>query len=334
MVFFCACLAFSLVFLEIYARSRLGSTPAGQALSRYQPYGRAHAVFLGSSLTDAGIRVGQLDSLQRMKPDGYRSFNLALAGLSGSDNYYLLFRNFILPRSTPRFLVVEAPGIPFFPPAEPFDPMGNALRVESFRTDLMGYADLRYLADGWPGPAGMLAFWMHKHWRAYHYRLELQARLRERLQGWERNKPADAVNSYRMATDAYARFAEGTREHIRRLEIPGEGMRTLHGRNAHLLDLAAAANAAGVRLVVLKPPCPPMDQVTARSRAFAEYLRGFKSVCDSLGVAYLDLSLEEECGPYSYSDGIHLDVAGAEAFTACVSRMLPLPLPQPLISRP
>lgn len=351
------CLALFLGLLETYARTRIKSTPAGEALARYRPDGRPHAVFLGSSLTDAGISAVLLDSLQgnlqvtvsrgARAGEGFRSFNLALAGLSGSANYYLLFKDFILPRGRPDFLVVEAPGVPFFPSAERFQAEGTGLRVESFRTELMDFSDFRYLSGGFPGAAATLSFWLHKHWRAYHYRLEIQARIRERLgcgtasgngngnrSGSGADKEAVGQGPYRMAVDAFARFAENTRKELDRMERSGEGAEAARRMEAHLIDLAVLAQSRGVRLVVLKPPCPPMDGETRRVPGFAEYDRSFRALCDSLDVIYLDFSPDgngaagtiagtgHSCGPYSYSDGIHLDAAGARRFTACVSRAL------------
>ncbi|HKP97943.1 MAG TPA: hypothetical protein VJ385_19580 [Fibrobacteria bacterium] len=340
--FFGACLALCLAALELYARIKVTATPAGQALARYRPDGHAHAVFLGSSLTDAGIRTELLDSLQAAREGGappFRSFNLALAGLNGSANYYLLFKNFILPRGRPGYLVVEAPGVPFFPPADPFRLEGDGLRVESFRPELMEYRDFRYLAGGFPGAAASLSFWLHKHWRAYHYRLEIQARIHERLSGLLGRFPdappaGDAGTGrepypvYHMAADAYAMFAESTRKDLERMEAPG-GVAAMRRREAHLLDLAASARANGVRLVVLKPPCPPRDRETAKVPAFGLYDQGFRALCDSLGVRYLDLSGEKSCGPYAFPDGIHLDPASARRFTACVSRALIAPYSAP-----
>ncbi|MDB5049327.1 MAG: hypothetical protein JWO30_2398 [Fibrobacteres bacterium] len=326
-LFFGFCLALCLAGIEAYARYKVTTTPARQALDRYRPDGRPHAVFLGSSLTDAGIRADRLDSLQAGNAHGFRSFNLALAGLSGSANYYLLFKNFILPRARPRYLVVEAPGVPFFPPADRFKAEGSGLRVESFRSELMEYPDFLYLAGGFPGAVESLSFWLHKHWLSYHYRLEIQARIRERFHGNQSGNGDEAAGQgpYHMAADAFARFAENTRVDLQRMEKSGDGAEAMRRKEAHLIDLAALAKAEGVRLVVLKPPCPPMDMETRMVPAFADYDRGFRALCDSLGVAYLDFSTGKSCGPYAYSDGIHLDEASARTLTACVSGALASP---------
>jgi hypothetical protein len=342
LLWFCFCLAVCLGLLERYARARVKTTPARQAFARYAPDGRAHAVFLGSSLTDAGILPGLLDSLQAENGQGFRTFNLALAGISGSANYFLIFRKYILPRGKPRYLIVEAPGIPFLPPEAPFRADGLGLRVESFRTELMDFGDLCYLSGGFPGFEAVAAFALDKAWRTYHYRQELQARIRERLWAWgdssgreDGTHGSNGTGPYRMAGDARERFAREARSDLDRLERrsgPG-GLELLHRREAHLLDLAEAARSAGVRLVILRPPCPPMDGVTQEVPSFLAYNRGFRTLCDSLGVAYFDMGAGGmACDGLTFSDGIHLDGPGARAFTGCVSRALALILVDEIFS--
>jgi hypothetical protein len=336
---FALSLALCMAGIELYARSKVKTTPARQALARYLPDGGPHAVFLGSSLTDAGIRVEQLDSLLRVGAPGFRSFNLSLAGMSGSDNYYILFKNFILPRGRPEYLVVDAAAVPFLPPERRFKLEGNGLRLDSFRSELMEYRDLVYLANGFPGVAASISFWLNKHWLSYHYRLELQARIREKLAREESSTGSvnGSVNGsatgtrpgkgpYHMAGDAVERFAENTRKQMGRLAGMTDGTRAMRLREAHLLDLAGLARVNGVRLALLKPPCPPIDQVTAKVPVFAAYEKELHTLCDSLGIIYLDFSGEKSCGPYSFADGIHLDESGARAFTACVAGALENPV--------
>ncbi|MDQ3003378.1 MAG: hypothetical protein M3Y08_19220 [Fibrobacterota bacterium] len=319
---FAAALVLSLFLVEIYARHTVRITPAGQALARYQPNGGGHAVFLGSSLTDAGIRASLLDTLLGVPLPGFRAYNLALAGLNGSENYWLIFKGFILPKSRPRYLVVEGAGIPFLPPREPFRLEGVGLRVESFRAEYLDWPGFLYLSGGFPGIAPCLSFLLHRTWFSYHHRHEIQARLKERLIPKEPAAKVKQGNPYRMVDLAAFRFAETARSELRRLESMPDGPSAMRRREAHLLDLAALAKENGVALVILKPPLPPADTFLQRSPAFAAYVRNFRSLCDSLGVRYLDLSGEESCGPYSFSDGIHLDEAGSRRFTACVATAL------------
>lgn len=323
LLLFTLCLAACLALVELYARHAVRMTPAGQALARYRPTGPDHAVFLGSSLTDAGVRTGLLDSLLGARRPGMRTYNLALAGLSGSDNYWLLYRG-LLARSHPRYLVVEGAGIPFLPPKDPFRLEGAGLRVESFRSEYLDWEGFRHLTGGMPTPAAAATFWLHKNWFSYHHRLEIQARLRERF---DRIFPSEAGtetkgNPYRMAGGAVEQFEATARSELARLESMSDGARAMRRPEARLLDLAAIARENGSTLVILRPPLPPSDSITARSAAFSAYHQGFRSLCDSLGIAYLDLSGGSGCGPYRYSDGIHLDEASSEAFTACLAAAL------------
>lgn len=369
LLFFLGGLLLCLALVEAYARRAVRATPAGQTLARYRPQG-SHIVFLGSSLTDAGVRVDLLDSLLAARgsasaattasadpavaPSATRvtappatpvtapsathstarntvhSFNLALAGLSGSDNYYLLLKDFILPRGRPELLVVEATGLPFFPAAGPFKLEGEGMRVESFRTELLTFKDFAYLSGGAPTPAAALSFWLHKHWFSYHYRLEIQARLHEKFfpvaAAPSATPPSATVpsattpppNPYRMAAHARDMFAEGARASLRRLQASSDVTSMLRSREAHLLDLAALAREHGIRLVVLQPPCPPIDEALAGAPAAQRWRGDFARLCDSLNVVYLDL----RDGDYRYSDGIHLDAASAAEFTARVAARL------------
>lgn len=323
-------LALGLAVLELYARHAVRATPAGQALARYRPDGRVHAVFLGSSLTDAGIRADILDSL--LAPAGIRSFNLALAGLSGGENHWLLLRGFILPRSRPRYLVAEAPGIPFLPPVEGFRLEGNGLRVETFRAEYLDWPGFLHLAGGLPSPAQALSFLLHKGWATFRLRHELQARLREKLFPPAPESPRPVPGShYRMVADAAGRFSAAARADLRRLEgLPDPGA-ALRGAEARFLDLASLARESGVQLVILRPPLPPVDSILGRSPAFAAWQADFRALCDTLGVRYLDLSHPSDCRrsagrlSYAFPDGIHLDEAGASRFTACVADFLSPP---------
>ncbi len=76
----------SLLAAELLTRHTVRTTLPRQVVNRYQPPPRnadqGHSVFLGSSLTDAGVDAGLLDSLMGAVL-GTRHFNLALAGLKG-----------------------------------------------------------------------------------------------------------------------------------------------------------------------------------------------------------------------------------------------------------
>lgn len=330
LLLFAAALALCLAAIDLAARRWVRDTPSGQALARYQPTGPDHAVFLGSSLTDAGIRTGLLDTLLDSRVPGFRAYNLALAGLSGSENYWMLYKGFILNRSRPRYLVVEGAGIPFLPPAGAFALEGGGQRVETFRPECLSWSDFLYLTGGVPTPSASLAFLLHKTWFTFHYRHEIQARLREGLVPRDPPRPEAAGNPYRMVGGALGLFASTARSELARLEAMPDGPASMRRREAHLLDLAALARENGTTLVILRPPLPPSDPLTAASPAFAAYHAAFRSVCDSLGVVYLDFSAEDGCGPYSYSDGIHLDAEGSRRLTACVaealgSRLAPVP---------
>ncbi len=321
----CIILAACLAMVEAFARRIVTTTPARQALARYAPESNNHVVFLGSSLTDAAVRTDHLEGLLSSRWPGFRAFNLALAGLNGNENAYLLYKHFILPRSRPRYLVVEASGIPFLPSGAPFRLEGQGLRVESFRSEYIDYRDLWYLSDGFPGIASSLSYWLHKHWFSYHYRLEIQARLRERLFPTARadRRLSRPGNPYRMVDEAARRFTDMARKDLHRLEsMPGRN-EAMRQREAHFLDLATLARQNGATLVVLKPPLPPSDSLLAASPVFAEYQRAFTRLCDSLGVLYLDLSRKADYSQlYTYSDGIHLDSAGAREFTLCLAARL------------
>lgn len=322
LLLFAATLALSLAALDLAARRWVRVTPSGQALARYQPSGPDHAVFLGSSLTDAGIRAGLLDTLLGARVPGFRAFNLALAGLSGSENYWMLYKGFVLPRSRPRYLVVEGAGIPFLPPEGGFALEGGGQRVETFRPECLSWNDLAYLAGGFPAPATALSFWLHKSWFTFHHRHEIQARLREGLVPRDPSRPEAAGNPYRMVGGALGLFESTARAGLARLEAMPDGSTAMRRREAHLLDLAALARENGTTLVILRPPLPPSDPLTSASPAFAAYHAAFRSVCDSLGIVYLDFSVEQGCGPYTYSDGIHLDAEGSRRLTACVAEAL------------
>lgn len=311
----------SLLAAELYTRHTVKTTLPRQVLARYQPpLPAAHTVFLGSSLTDAGVDVSLLDTLAGAGPKA-RHFNLALAGLKGESAYRLIFENHVLPNGTPQKLVVETGFFPYARSEEKFDPLQNQERTSLALIDSMTRDDFLRLRGGRISGMEEFRFFLHKNWYGYHHRLETQARIQERVAAWipsghpQTFAPDTAFNPFRMAAGAeatFARWAEAA------LEAHGGGHDAEGGSggfDSGLEELAELAQSAGVELWMLRLPCPPADSLLDGAEAHVKYMSAFRARCDQLGIRFLDLSRPPPGVAYTYSDGIHLDAGGRKLLT-------------------
>jgi hypothetical protein len=301
----------SLLAMEWFAHHTIKTSLPRQTLSRYRPDGRPHVIFLGSSLTDAGILPELMDSLTLP----LCNFNLALAGLSNPLFYQLLVKNFILTQGSPKFVVVEASGFPFSLPTEKFQLEGNGERLDLLMPELMEYSDFWQACNGFPGIIPSTQFYLHKQWFTYHYRLELQGKLKERLtKHWPKSHVA-SNNPYKMADGAEFRFQKLAQSALATKNLM-QVEKELHDPRSGLFALVELARTHHFQLIMLTPPCPPQDRVLENEIIYRKYREQFGSICDSLGVVNIDLSHAPIGRPYTFSDGIHLDSHGARIFTS------------------
>ncbi len=309
--------AISLFALDRFARHTIRTSFARQTLSRYLPTRIPHTVFLGSSLTDAGILPQLLDSLN----PSMQYFNLALAGLNTPVYYQLLVKNFILPQAHPKFIVVEASGFPFSVPTGKFHLEGNGERLDLLMSELMEYSDFKSACGGFPGIIPTLQFFMHKHWYAYHYRLELQGKVTERLFKHWPKPPANRNNPYKMVEGA-AELFQKMAKNILADKDSSKVKSDLHDPRSGFFGLAQLSRAHQVQLIMLTPPCPPQDRVLENESVYRKYRVEFDRICDSLAIVHIDLSHAPNGNPYTFSDGIHLDAHGARIFTLAFGSFL------------
>ncbi len=331
--------AMSMVATELFTRHTVRTTLPRQVLARYQPSSEnaptPHTVFLGSSLTDAGVDAALLDSLKGAGPEP-RHFNLALAGMKGETFYRLIFENHILPRGKPHRLVLEAGFFPYAPAQNPFEWEGHGERVNLIISELMTWEDLIRLRGPRIPLTEKLRFIGHKNWYGYHYRLEAQARVKEKVRNlfaglMKGDSPGSvgntgesgtdvAANPFGMAAGAHETFTQWAREALQARSQGYVPESALRSRDAGLLEMAALAREAGVELWMLRLPCPPSDSVFKGSVVFENHMRVFRTLSDSLGIRYLDLSQPPPGKIYTYTDGIHLDAQGRRALTMTLHR--------------
>jgi hypothetical protein len=285
-----------------------------QILAKYAPDSTPHVVFLGSSLTDAAVDQDLLDSLFQSNHLRLKAFNCALAEMSGDAYYYLILKNRILSRSRPAAVALELRMFPFSNTKKEFRLEGRGIAEDLTLPELMDYNDFRRVSGGFPGILPSIAFFLHKHWFLYHHRLNMQAKILERLPFTKKNaRNLRRENPYGMRNDAMETMGGWAHNALKKQATLPEN--SLFGPNSYFRDIVELARENKVKLVLFRPPFPPADAVLRGNPLYEKTMALFQKECDSLGIDNWDLAQAPQGTAWSYADGIHLDRAGRMLFT-------------------
>jgi hypothetical protein len=318
--FISLCIAFPCVTL--FGHHAVRTTLPRQILAKYAPDSMPHIVFLGSSLTDAALDQVLLDSLFQSGHPPVQAFNCALAEMSGDAYFYLIMKNRILvrARTRPAAVAIELRRFPFTDSKKDFTLLGRGIAADLTLSELMDYSDFLRVSGRFPGVLQSIAFFLHKHWFLYHHRLNVQARILERLQLTERNIPGPRKNPYGLRGDAAETMGRWAREDLNRQAAHGESGPI--GRDGYFEDIVDLAQKNNVRLVFFRPPFPPADTVLRGNPVYEKTMALFQKLCDSLGIDNWDLAPAPPGAAWSYSDGIHLDRRSRRIFTGEMAERL------------
>jgi hypothetical protein len=307
--------------LSWFGRHTVKTTLPRQVLCTYEPDTTPHVVFLGSSLTDAAVDRGALDSFFRSADFNFRAFNCALAEMSGDAYFYLIMKNRILARSRPAAIAVELRMFPFNDSKKDFTLTGRGIPADLTLSELMEYRDFMHVSGGFPGVLESIAFLLHKHWFLYHHRLNIQGKVVERIPFAEKHAPAAVNNPYGMRIDAGGVLSERAEDVLDRKKRCNASDSPVN-RNGYFYDIVSLAKANNVQLIFFRPPFPQADAVLQGNPEYERNMALFQGLCDSLGIVNWDLSIAPQGTQWTYSDGIHLDHQSRQVFTREIGRKL------------
>jgi len=310
---FITALVLSITFVTTFSLRTIHTSLPIQILNRYTPDSTGQVVFLGSSLTDAGVNARLLDSLFFKSSINLKAYNLALAEISNDIYSYLICKNWIFAKGKPRIIVIEIRDIPFQYCKKPIRPVINGKRWDLIAPELMTYDDYRFVCGGFPGLLNSIEFFFHKHSYFYHNRMHLQEVIAEKIGIRFKNLIKEKENPYAMHKDAFEIMRDRSRESIRdtaSIKSPD----FLNGSH-FFADLVYLAEKNGTKLLFIRPPYPPCDMELRKNSYFMCADSAFRSICDSLGLSYWDFGSAQSEKQWNFSDRIHLSEESALLFT-------------------
>ncbi|MBF0432390.1 MAG: hypothetical protein HQK83_13985 [Fibrobacteria bacterium] len=300
----------SIAFISWFSRHTVKTTLAKQILQKYKPDNGDHIVFLGSSLTDAGVNSVLLNSIIGNTPTNLQAFNLSLAEMSGDEYYYLIIKNWILKQGLPKAIILEIRSYPFPTKKSAFKLEGRGIATDLTLSELMDYTDYKHISGGFPGILNSFNFFLHKHSFLYHNRLHIQWKIRERL--GRLLSPGKSKNPYGMADNAFETMQKNySRTANSHLHIP----RDIITPDRYLPDIINLSENYKFKLIFFRPPFPPGENISRESESYVKYQAQLQHLLDSLGIIYWDLSKPDNEIPWEYSDRIHLNQNSAARLT-------------------
>ncbi len=316
-IFFLAGLIAGIIMVTWFSCHTVRTTLPRTVLERYSPDTSPSIVFMGTSVTDAAIDSRALDSLLSVQGCGVRTGNLALAEMSGDAYYYLIAKNWVIPRGVPAALCIEMSRFPFSERKRDFSLEGRRIPTDLILSELMSYRDYLEMSGKFPGVLNSVSFFLHKRWFVYHHRLNIQWKIVERLPRVFTRQPA--AGPYAMREDAYETMKEWARGNRTACRDTLPGISYFLDSTRYFGNLVTLCRDKGITLVFFWPPFPPNDAVLRGDPVYERYIAGFRSVCDSLGIITWDLHVLPGNEQWSLSDRIHLDKEGRAVFTRAMA---------------
>jgi hypothetical protein len=169
------------------------------------------------------------------------------------------------------------------------------------------------MSGRFPGILNSISFFLHKHWFMYHHRLNIQGKIVERLPSIFTRQ--SAAGPYAMREGAYETMKTWALNSRAAGPDTQPGISYFMDGSRYFADLVTVCRDNGIKLVFFWPPFPPNDEVLRGGVVYEQYIAGFRSVCDSLGILTRDLHASPAGEEWSFSDRIHLDAAGRTVFT-------------------